>query len=236
MDAATVRDKCVELKEFFGTNVDGKFLVENSTKALMGGRRQNVPLMITRTTDEFPSAIDAADMDAFRAKIREAMGKYADEFLSLCGDDIKTALADSKVSGLEISARALAARETELKLKSPIYYGVFDGEIPGWDHPGTFHSVDLWFYFETLAKCWRPFTGKHLDLARNMCNYWANFTKSGDPNGEDVDGAQMPEWTPMSADMKNAMWFTDHPEPREDAPDGKMKPQISAFTDKIISE
>jgi para-nitrobenzyl esterase len=236
VDAVTVRDKCVELKEFFGTNVDGKFLVENSTKALLEGRRQNVPLMITRTTDEFPSAIDASDMDAFRAKIRDAMGKYAEEFISLCGDDIKTALIDSKVSGLEISARALAAREAELKLESPIFYGVFDGEIPGWDHPGTFHSVDLWFYFETLAKCWRPFTGKHLDLARNMCNYWANFIKSGDPNGEDVDGTPMLEWKPMNAAMKNAMWFTDQPEPREDAPDVKMKLQVSAYIEMILSE
>ena len=28
-----------------------------------------------------------------------------------------------------------------------------DVPIPGWDHPGKFHSVDLWFFFETLAKC-----------------------------------------------------------------------------------
>ena len=41
--------------------------------------------------------------------------------------------------------------------------------MPGWDNPGTFHSSDLWFWFETLAKCWRPFTGRHYDLARQMC-------------------------------------------------------------------
>ncbi len=236
IDAVTIRDKCVERNGFFGTNVDSKFLIENSTKALMSGRRQNVPVMITRTTDEFHSVIEAADMDTFRAIIRKTMGKYADEFIGLCGGDIKTALIDSEVSGLEISARALARRTAELKLDSPVYYGVFDGEIPGWDHPGTFHSVDLWFYFETLNKCWRPFTGKHLDLARNMCNYWANFIKSGNPNGEDVDGTLMPEWTPMTADMKNSIWFTDKPEPREDAPDEKMKLQVAAFIDQVLSE
>ena len=33
--------------------------------------------------------------------------------------------------------------------------------------------------------------GKHYDLARQMCNYWANFIKSGDPNGLDATGVEM---------------------------------------------
>ena len=86
---------------------------------------------------------------------------------------------------------------------------MFDAEIPGWDHPGTFHSVDLWFFFETLAKCWRPFTGKHYDLARLMCNYWANFIKTGDPNGRDADGSRMPQWEKFTPDTPNAMYFGD---------------------------
>ena len=48
--------------------------------------------------------------------------------------------------------------------------------------------------FETLAKCWRPFTGEHYDLARKMCNYWTNFAKTGNPNGMDQDGTPLPEW------------------------------------------
>jgi para-nitrobenzyl esterase len=121
-----------------------------------------------------------------------------------------------------ISARALASRETELKLNTPIYYGVFDGEIPGWDHPGTFHSVDLWFYFETLAKCWRPFTGKHLDLARNMCNYWANFIRTGDPNGIDSTGEAMPQWDPYTLAAPYGMVFADKAEFVKEQPSDLM--------------
>ena len=101
---------------------------------------------------------------------------------------------------------------------SPLYYAVFDAEIPGWDNPGTFHSVDLWFYFETLAKCWRPFVGKHYDLARKMCNYWANFIRSGDPNGNDADGSPMPEWKPLTADAPWSMLWGDTVEIRTDGP------------------
>ena len=94
--------------------------------------------------------------------------------------------------------------------------------------------MDIWFYFETLAKCWRPFKGKHMDLARQMCNYWANFVKTGDPNGPDADGAPMPEWKPLDAELKNAMWFKDAPTPCEDAPDKRMQLQVKAFRDKIL--
>ena len=73
-------------------------------------------------------------------------------------------------------------------------YYKFDADIPGWDNPGTFHSVDIWFFFETLAKCWRPFVGKYYDLARQMCNYWTNFICCGNANGKDSTGDDMPQW------------------------------------------
>ena len=93
-----------------------------------------------------------------------------------------------------------------------MYFYRFDPEIPGWDDPGAFHSSDLWFAFETLAKCWRPFTGKHYDLARRMCNYWTNFARSGDPNGQDADGTPMPEWLPYQKGQRKVMFFGDQPE------------------------
>ena len=88
------------------------------------------------------------------------------------------------------------------------YYYRFAPDIPGWDNPGTFHSVDLWFFFETLAKCWRPFVGRHYDLARQMCNYWANFIKTGNPNGKDADGTEMPYWSFYSEEHPTEMIFT----------------------------
>ena len=76
----------------------------------------------------------------------------------------------------------------------PDYFYEFNVDIPGWDNPGKFHSVDLWFWFETLAKCWRPFVGKHYDVSRMMCDYLCNFIKTGNPNGKDSQGNDLPEW------------------------------------------
>ena len=89
------------------------------------------------------------------------------------------------------------------------YCYCFDPSIPGEDNLGTFHSVDLWFWFESIQKCWRPFKGKHFDLARQMCNYFANFVKTGDPNGLDADGTEMPRWETFDADKKEVLRFTE---------------------------
>ncbi|MBE6754080.1 MAG: carboxylesterase, partial [Ruminococcaceae bacterium] len=85
----------------------------------------------------------------------------------------------------------------------------FETDIPGWDNPGCFHSVDLWFFFESLAKCWRPFIGHHYDLARQMCDYWANFIKTGDPNGMGSDEKELPRWDTFSIANPVCMTFGD---------------------------
>jgi len=82
----------------------------------------------------------------------------------------------------------------------------FDPEIPG-DDAGSFHSSDLWFQFETLMKCWRPFDGHHYDLSRKMCNYWTNFAKYSNPNGNDADGTPMPEWKTYNDARANIEFF-----------------------------
>ena len=89
----------------------------------------------------------------------------------------------------------------------PMYYYRFQPDIPGWDHPGDFHSVDLWFFFETIGKCWRPFEGRHFDLARKMCDYFANFIKTGDPNGPGWDGEPLPAWRPYTDKDRCEMIF-----------------------------
>ena len=43
-----------------------------------------------------------------------------------------------------------------------------------------------------------------------MCNYWANFIKTGNPNGNDADGSKMPEWKPYEAKEKWEMEFTSN--------------------------
>lgn len=130
------------------------------------------------------------------ARIPIISGCTADEFVfdgvNTVEKSVKSAFAAAQAAGDDM----------------PMYYYNFMPDIPGWDNPGCFHSCDLWFFFESIGKCWRPYKGYHYDLARQMCNYFANFIKTGDPNGKDADGTDMPYWTPYTTEKPVEMHFT----------------------------
>lgn len=50
--------------------------------------------------------------------------------------------------------------------------------------------------------------GRHYDLARQMCNYWCNFIKTGNPNGQDNDGTPLPQWDSYTEENRCEMMFT----------------------------
>ena len=116
----------------------------------------------------------------------------------------------NNIHSVELGIRKLMKLEEDKGMKLENYCYKFDVPIPGWDHPGKFHSVDLWFWFETLAKCWRPFKGVHYDVARQMCDYLCNFIKNGNPNGKDLCGEPLPEWNPYTSEKSNFMEFTTY--------------------------
>ena len=188
---------------FFTPIVDNVFLEDEPFKQIVKGNHAHVPLMSGNTYDEFPSFIPADSEADFEAKAREIFGAKADEFLSFPEAHVHNGNMYAPVHAIECAVKAAFAHNDK-----PSYYYCFQPDIPGEDNPGTFHSVDLWFFFDNLHECWRPFTGRHYDLARNVANYFTNFIKTGDPNGDDVDGKAMTMWKPYSPSYKNEMRFT----------------------------
>ncbi len=76
----------------------------------------------------------------------------------------------------------------------------FQREVPGSDQPGPFHSACIWYMFGNLHNCSRPFTEADFELEHHMNQYWANFTKTGDPNGEGL-----PLWEPYTHESRKTM-------------------------------
>ncbi|GLG02420.1 carboxylic ester hydrolase [Alicyclobacillus hesperidum subsp. aegles] len=214
LDAFYIRDKALDYKGFWGTVVDDVFCMGDGFDLFVEGKHLQVSVLFGHTSDEFYSAPNVKDLDELKQMAVERFGDDAATYLALCeadAHDFEDVLKKATLHSLEFAIRTAVQASSNWKTQEPLYYYVFDAEIPGWDQPGAFHSVDLWFFFETLAKCWRPFVGKHYDLARQMCDYWANFIRSGDPNGKDMTGQDLPHWYPCTPDAPYAMVFDDEP-------------------------
>ncbi len=208
IDAATLREKASDFRNstgfFFTPMIDNVFLDGDPFKLVLEGKHAHVPLISGNTFDEFPSFIAAESDEEFANKAKEIFGDKADKFLSLPeAKEVVNGNLHAPLRGIECAVKTAFKYNDQ-----PSYYYCFEPDIPGYDNPGTFHSVDLWFFFDNLHECWRPFTGRHYDLARKMSNYFVNFIKTGDPNGNDVDESAMPMWKPYSPSYKNEMHFT----------------------------
>ncbi|MCA0755087.1 carboxylesterase family protein [Paenibacillus sp. N4] len=226
LEAEYLRDKMLEYKAFWGTVVDQVFSVGNAFDLFLENKRWKIPVLWGHTSSEFFSVPKVKTLEEFRQMAVEMFGDDADEFLALCqaqSDNIDEAVKKAAVSSIEYAIRIASQANADTGANIPLYHYNFDAEIPGWDDPGTFHSVDLWFFFETLAKCWRPFVGKHYDLARQMCNYWANFICSGDPNGKDSTGEELPRWEPFTLEEPYSMVFKDNSEFVREQPSDVMQ-------------
>lgn len=207
IDGKTLLEKTLAWNEgMWFAAVDGKFIHYGGNDWYRVPERVICPVLMGCTNNEFYSQPAATDEESLAAFAREQYGDKAQAFLD-CFTHPATGESIRREGRLSTIDFAIRLAERHIAGAAPIWHYEFSADIPGWDDPGAFHSVDLWFFFETLAKCWRPFVGRHYDLARQMCDYWANFIKTGDPNGIGSDLQPLPYWPPFSAELPVRMSF-----------------------------
>ncbi|MBQ3412667.1 MAG: carboxylesterase family protein [Oscillospiraceae bacterium] len=210
LDAKYINDKQVQYRKetfkFMNPLVDGLFCTQDPGDCMLKNEMNHVDVMVTATGDEF----FAGAREPLEDWAKTLFGDLADDYLKVvkyvAGNDKREDLVREADFSTFNASNRLTAEILALNGRK-VYFSVFDPYIPG-DDVGAFHSCDLWFEFETLMNCWRPFDGHHYELARQMCNYFANFAKTGDPNGLDADGTPMPEWVPYN-DGFHAMLLGD---------------------------
>jgi para-nitrobenzyl esterase len=187
--------------------VDGFVVPEHPAQAFARGRQNDVPLLVGWNADEgtlFAARITfPAGAPSYPDRVRAQFKDQAEQVLKLyppgsTPDEDRAAFAQlfgDEIIGYGGWAWAERAAATG---KAPVYRYHFARRPPGaplssispLTAPGVYHSAELYYVFNTLGVRDWPWETDDRHLADAMSSYWANFAKTGDPNGPGL-----PQWS-----------------------------------------
>ncbi|MEH2485280.1 carboxylesterase/lipase family protein [Bradyrhizobium sp. AZCC 2230] len=197
--------------------IDGHVLTTDSVDLTKEGALNGVDVIVGTVADE-RTALDGApekvmDIAAFHAYWKKLLGeelyaKYSFEKLYPASTPLDAyrqhlkAQADLLLEQNRIAGSLLTARNPASK----VYVFYFNHPTPGRDREfyGAWHSSDLWYTFNSLRnepgqRQWAP---SDFELAEQASSMWANFVRTGDPNGEGL-----PAW-PKASRSNNGTYMS----------------------------
>ena len=194
----------------FGVVVDGYVLPASVRDAFASGRQNDVPTLTGANKHE-GGATPHPDVtvDAFQKQARQRYGDLADEFLALypaaTDEQARVAQNESSWDQARVSMYLWAMnRARTARTKAFTYF--WDHPLPGPDVEkyGAFHTSEVPYVMNALAMSNRPFTDDDRRIADTLSSYWANFIRTGDPNGRGL-----PRWSAVGKDPAVTMEIGD---------------------------
>ncbi|MDQ6648277.1 MAG: carboxylesterase family protein, partial [Pseudomonadota bacterium] len=190
--------------------IDGYLLTEAPAITFGRGGQAKVPLLLGSNSQEgsYPGLLDKQPPTPanYRAALTKLFGKHAARALSLYPGDSE---ASVKRSATELASDLFIAHSTwrwmDLQRRTgdaPVYYYYFDQPRPARRHPapgevadvGAVHSSEIEYALGNLdGNAVYAWTAADRETSRVMEGYFANFIKTGDPNGKGL-----PHWTAVS--------------------------------------
>jgi para-nitrobenzyl esterase len=199
----------------FWPTVDGYVLPDDQYKMYEAGNYNDVNVLIGTNSDEGSMFVRPTQLAKYQADIKAEYGPFADRMLQLypASSDEETFAALSDIfreTAFSWPTWAWATLQQKTgKGKVYLYYfdqfnengGMFGGR-PGRKPRGAGHASELPYVF---GQSWgRPFEGADKTVSDAMNTYWANFVKTGDPNGEGLA-----DWPVYKDGTASVMFFKD---------------------------
>ncbi|OJZ06473.1 MAG: carboxylesterase [Sphingobacterium sp. 40-24] len=186
------------LRIYSGPILDGKLVIETAESAYNAGRQINVPLIIGSCSAEISGAF--VNNATSKEELFSAFGELEAEAKAAFDPKGNKELAEVMTRLNTDWVWAEPARMTAKVFvagRQPTYVYQFGFVSPPQRERskyGAGHGSELPFVFNTLNARWGTTTEptpEEKELAKNMNTYWANFAKTGNPNGE-----RLPVWPP----------------------------------------
>ncbi len=207
--------KLSEEKHFnFGTCVDNYILSDDFSNLIREGKHHKVSYMVGSCSHEGAAFGEGYknSVGTFNAQVERMFRDYAEKAIELYGvktdEDAKNCKRDLMADGAAYGTHLWALAHLEHGL-DPVYLYLFDRCIPDRDgNPSwesSYHSGDLWYVHGTLGRSWRGMGPDDYKTSNLMMDYWTNFAKTGDPNGEGL-----PVWKPYTREEPGTMVINEN--------------------------
>ena len=187
-----------------GPLLDGRIVVETPDQAYRAGRQAKVPVMIGANSADigfsFAKTVDEA-LAPFGADKDKARAAYdPDNSGDARAVGSRVAMDKMMVEPARFTAKTFAAQGLPSYEYRFSYVAAF--MRPTW--PGAPHATEIPYVFDTVAvKYGKDLTPDDEAAAQAANAYWANFARTGNP-----DGPGLPHWPAYAAGTDSIMDFT----------------------------
>jgi len=179
---------------YSGPILDGRLMVETSQSAYEAGHQARVPLMIGSNSADFVGFISADTKEALFSQFSERKAAAIAAYDPSGTTELRTLLTMAGTDRVQaeparFTAKAFVASGAPAYVYRFSYIPASMGEQ--WRN-GVPHGAEVPYAFATLGAGPRPGptpTPADQAVARTVNTYWANFAKTGDPNGQGL-----PKW------------------------------------------
>jgi para-nitrobenzyl esterase len=186
--------------------IDGYFLPASVASLYAEGKQAHIPLLAGWTSDQQHLSTPPT-ADSFTVQVHTGLGPQALKFLALypAANDAEAAQsANAFATDQSMGFATWAWIEAQTRTgNAPVYRYLFDLPSPGdRNHTpalGAFHSDDIEYVFGALDS--RPqmaIRPEDRALSHLMQQYWTNFARAGNPNGDPATST-LPRWPAYTA-------------------------------------
>ena len=175
--------------------VDGYVIPESIMDAYQNGHQNDVPVIVGWNKDDIVMGMPQPT-EQFKKRIESRYGDLADDFFKVYPVGTEEQARQSQFDmgrDQTFGAQMYIWARLQISLGGALVYVYnFNRALPAYNKEtafGAFHSGEIVYAYDNLHALDRPWEPVDQEIATIMSQYWVNFAKTGDPNGEGL-----PQW------------------------------------------